>query len=612
MKNKKNALITGITGQDGSFLAELLLSKGYGVFGLHRRLSSSDLNCASHLINDVTFIEGDMCDRQSLLNAVKISKPHEVYNLAAQSHVGTSFTQPNFTFDVNGRGVLYLLEAIKESGINCKFYQASTSEQFGGVVGSAPQNENTPFIPKSPYAVSKLYGYETVRHYRDIYNLFACNGICFNHESERRGFNFVSRKISDGVAKIYCGIEKELTLGNLDALRDWGYAKEYVEGMWMMLQHNDPDDYVLSTGKLYSVRDMCEISFRSVGLDYRNYIITDSEFLRDNEVNVLQGDSTKAKQILGWESKTSFEDLMSMMVKFDCERHGKLNDKVYVVPDVQNEPISPSIMENSIKTSNMDNTFIKLLKPNKVYTSKGYSCLTKKRIGPQEDGGYIMADFVLENCSALFTYGVGGDDRFEVEFSTTYNKPSYLFDHDVRRVELERVEAQKLEWLAQDRYRESKNCYFFPRGLGFGENLNDFSNEYKELGIKGPVLLKIDIEGYELDYFTDPRVPSIASTVMGIILEVHSIDRDVNREKFIKIMNILNENFILIHTHGNVWAEDWVYDSMKIPQVLELSFINKKYLDRYEPDNQDYPIVGLDFSNRPEFADCDMSFLKSV
>jgi GDPmannose 4,6-dehydratase len=325
MKNK-NALITGITGQDGSFLAELLISKGYNVFGFHRRLSSNDLNCSTHLVNKIKLIEGDMCDRQSLLNAIKVSRPHEIYNLASQSHVGASFIQPNYTFDVNGRGVLYLLEAVKESGINCKIYQAATSEQFGGVPGTEPQNEKTPFIPKSPYAIAKLYAFETVRFYRDAYNLFICNGICFNHESERRGKDFISRKISDGVARIYHKLQNELRLGNLDAKRDWGYAKEYVEGMWLMLQQDEPDDYVLATGEMHSVREMCDISFKYVNLDYNDYVISDSEFLRNNEVNILQGDPTKANQVLGWKSSTSFNDLMRLMVKFDCEKYDKLNN----------------------------------------------------------------------------------------------------------------------------------------------------------------------------------------------------------------------------------------------------------------------------------------------
>lgn len=321
MGNKKNALITGITGQDGSYMAELLLSKKYNVFGLIRRSSSGHLNCSSHLAGRVTFIEGDLCDYQSLLNAVKVSKPQEIYNFAAQSHVGTSFTQPSYTLDVNGRGVLYLLDAVKNSGINCKIYHASTSEQYGGVPGTDPQNEETPFKPKSPYAMAKLYAYEISRYYRDAYNFFICNGICFNHESERRGFNFVTRKITDGASKIYVGMETELKLGNLDAFRDWGYAKDYVEGMWLMLQQNEPDDYVLATGEMHSVKELCDVAFSTLGLDYRDYVIIDPQFLRDNEVNVLRGDPTKAKTKLGWEPKTSFKELITKMVNFDYERN---------------------------------------------------------------------------------------------------------------------------------------------------------------------------------------------------------------------------------------------------------------------------------------------------
>lgn len=322
---KKNALITGISGQDGSYLAELLLSKGYNVFGLVRRSSSSNLNCSNHLINKVKFIEGDMCDYQSLLSIIKISKPHEIYNLAAQSHVGTSFSQPHYTFDVNGRGVQYLLDAVKESGIRCKIYQASTSELYGGVPGTEPQDENTPFTPKSPYAIAKLHAYEMTRFYRDTYNMFVCNGILFNHESERRGLNFVTRKITDGVGKIYNGLEKELTLGNLDAQRDWGYAKEYVVGMWLMLQQNEPDDYVLATGENHSVREFCESAFNCVGLDYRDYVKSSPEYVRDNEVNILRGNYNKAKTVLGWSPTTDFNSLVKIMVDYDCKRHEKRN-----------------------------------------------------------------------------------------------------------------------------------------------------------------------------------------------------------------------------------------------------------------------------------------------
>lgn len=329
----KNALITGITGQDGSYLAELLIKKGYKVFGLIRRKSKADFGNAEHLKDDVNFIFGDMTDLSSLINAIKISKPDEVYNLAAQSFVGTSWSQPLATADIDGIGVLNILEAIKVVDENIKFYQASTSEMYG-LVQSVPQNENTPFYPRSPYGVAKLYGHWITKNYRESYNMFCCSGILFNHESERRGKEFVTRKITDAVAKIKCGLQDHLELGNMDAKRDWGHAKDYVEAMWLMLQQDNPDDYVVATGETYLVRTFVELAFQRAGFDIRwsgegvNEVGTDRisgkvlvkinpDFYRPAEVELLLGDPTKAETTLNWERKVSFNDLVNKMVDND-------------------------------------------------------------------------------------------------------------------------------------------------------------------------------------------------------------------------------------------------------------------------------------------------------
>lgn len=317
MSNKK-ALITGITGQDGSYLAEFLLSKGYTVYGLSRRTSTLNTQRISHLLNDITLIHGDLSDEASLVTAIKESCPDEVYNLAAQSFVGSSWTQPLFTSDITGIGVLRLLEAIRSTKSDTKFYQASSSEMFGKV-RETPQNENTPFYPRSPYGVSKMYGHWITTNYRESYNMFACNGILFNHESPRRGLEFVTKKISNAVARIYYGLQDELLLGNLDAKRDWGFAGDYVEAMYMMLQQKKPSDYVISTGEAHSVREFCELAFNIVGLDYQDYVKIDSRFLRPSEVDLLLGDCSKAKRVLGWIPKISFKELVRLMVEKDLE-----------------------------------------------------------------------------------------------------------------------------------------------------------------------------------------------------------------------------------------------------------------------------------------------------
>ncbi len=319
---KKSAIITGISGQDASYLAELLLEKDYSVYGFKRRTSNNDLGCSSHLENDIEVVEGDMLDSSSLNNVCATVKPHMFFNLAAQSHVKTSFDQPSNTLLVNSQGTLNCLEAIRQSGIHTRFYQASTSEMFGGIEynGHDALNENSLFHPRSPYGCSKLYGHWITVNYRESYNMFNCSGILFNHESPRRGPNFVTRKISLAVANIKHGLQKELFLGNLDARRDWGHAREYVRGMFMMLNHNEPDDYVLSTGESHSVREFCELAFEYADLgDYQDYVKIDPKFYRSAEVHVLLGDSTKAKNNLGWEHETSFEELVKEMVDADTE-----------------------------------------------------------------------------------------------------------------------------------------------------------------------------------------------------------------------------------------------------------------------------------------------------
>ena len=316
----KNMLITGITGQDGSYLAELALEKGYNVYGLKRRTSSSDYGNVNHIKNEINFIDGDIEDPSSLTNAISIAKPDEVYNLAAQSFVGSSWRIPIMTGTVNAIGVTNLLEAIKQVKPDAKFYQASTSEMFGKVQ-ETPQKESTPFYPRSPYGVAKLYGHWITVNYRESYDMFATSGILFNHESPRRGIEFVTRKITDAVAKIKLGQQKELRLGNLDAKRDWGFAKDYVECMWLMLQQDTPSDYVIATGETHTVREFCQLAFGAVGLNYEDYVVVDPAFYRAAEVDILLGDPTKARKTLGWNpTKTSFQELVNLMVESDLEK----------------------------------------------------------------------------------------------------------------------------------------------------------------------------------------------------------------------------------------------------------------------------------------------------
>lgn len=315
----KAALITGITGQDGSYLAELLLGKGYEVYGLVRRLSTPNMSRISHIADNIIFLEGDLTDQSSLNVAVQTAQPDEVYNLAAQSFVATSWNQPVLTGNVTGLGVTRILEAVKHFCRDAKFYQASSSEMFGNVE-EVPQNELTRFRPRSPYAIAKVYGFYTTVNYRESFDMFCCNGILFNHESPRRGIEFVTKKITDGVARIYHGNSKELRLGNLDAKRDWGYAADYVEAMWRMLQQDAPEDYVVATGSSHSVKEFVEMAFSAMGLDWRDHVKTDERFIRPAEVPELRGDASKAKEKLGWAAKTSFEELVEMMVRADMER----------------------------------------------------------------------------------------------------------------------------------------------------------------------------------------------------------------------------------------------------------------------------------------------------
>lgn len=317
----KAALITGITGQDGAYLAKLLIEKGYEVYGLMPRRSTSMVWRLGYLNieKDVKYLDGDVTDLSSIIRAISIAKPTEVYNLAAQSFVGTSWEQPILTANVTGLGVLNILEAIRLTDTSIKFYQASTSEMFG-LIQEEMQSEKTPFYPRSPYAAAKLYGHWITVNYRESYNIYACSGILFNHESPIRGIEFVTRKVTDAVARIKMGKQEELRLGNIDAKRDWGFAGDYVEAMWLMLQQGTPDDYVIATGRTTTVRDMCDIAFKHVGLFYEDYVVIDPKFYRPAEVDVLLGNPDKAKEKLGWEAKTSLEELICMMVDADMER----------------------------------------------------------------------------------------------------------------------------------------------------------------------------------------------------------------------------------------------------------------------------------------------------
>ncbi len=317
----KRALITGITGQDGAYLAKFLLEKGYEVYGTYRRLSTPNFWRLQYLeiFDKVNLIPADLVDSASLVEAIKISDPDEVYHLAAQSFVGASFEQPVATGMITGLGVTRMLEAIRQVNPNIKFYQASTSEMFGGR-SERPLNEEDVFAPASPYAAAKLYGYWLTRIYREGYNMFCCNGILFNHESPLRGLEFVTRKISNAVAKIAFGIEKEVRLGNLEARRDWGYAPEYVESMWLMMQQKEPDDYVIATGETHSVKEFAEKAFEVAGLDWQEYVKVDKRFFRPLEASYLRGDSTKARKKLGWRPRVKFNELVKIMVEEDLKR----------------------------------------------------------------------------------------------------------------------------------------------------------------------------------------------------------------------------------------------------------------------------------------------------
>ena len=312
----KRAFITGITGQDGSYLAELLLEKGYEVHGMVRRSSTEKFERIEHLQGKITLHQGDLLDQRSLLDAIRSAKPDEVYNLAAMSFVGTSWTQPVLTAEFTGVAVTRVLEAVREGAPEARFYQASSSEMFGKVQ-AVPQNEDTPFWPRSPYGVAKVYGHFITLNYRESYDMFACSGILFNHESPRRGLEFVTRKITWHAANIKLGLMDELALGNLDAKRDWGYAKDYVEGMWRMLQQDEPDDYVLATGETQTVQKCVEVAFDEIGKNWEDYVRIDPAFVRPAEVDLLIGDPAKAKAKLGWEPTTSFEELIRLMVRAD-------------------------------------------------------------------------------------------------------------------------------------------------------------------------------------------------------------------------------------------------------------------------------------------------------
>jgi len=316
----KTALITGITGQDGSYLAELLLEKGYRVVGVVRRSSTTPYERIAHLVDRIELVSADLLDQTSLTDAVQATAPDEIYNLAAQSFVQTSWTQPVLTGEFTALGVTRMLEAQRKAAPKARLYQASSSEQFGKVV-ETPQRESTPFYPRSPYGVAKVYGHWITVNYRESFDLYAVSGILFNHESPRRGLEFVTRKISDGVARIKLGLQHDLRLGNLEARRDWGFAGDYVDAMWRMLQQDTPDDYVIGTGETYSVREFCDAAFSEAGLDYRNFVVQDERFFRPAEVDLLVADPTKAREQLGWTPKVAFAELVRMMVEADLARY---------------------------------------------------------------------------------------------------------------------------------------------------------------------------------------------------------------------------------------------------------------------------------------------------
>jgi GDPmannose 4,6-dehydratase len=337
VSDPKRALVTGITGQDGSYLAELLLSKGYEVHGLIRRSSTFNTDRIDHIYADshdqdsrLKLHFADLADGSRLVTLLTAINPDEVYNLAAQSHVRVSFDEPEYTGDITGLGTIRLLEAIRSVGLQCRFYQASSSEMFGA--SPPPQNENTPFYPRSPYGVAKVYSYWITRNYREAYNMFAANGILFNHESPRRGNTFVTKKITRAAARIAAGQQKEIYLGNLDAIRDWGYAPEYVEGMWRMLQHSEPLDYVLASNTSYTVRDFLQFSFERVGLDYEEYVRFDERYLRPTEVDALVGDYSRAEAVLGWKPTVLTPELAAIMVDADVAALGMEGERYVDVP----------------------------------------------------------------------------------------------------------------------------------------------------------------------------------------------------------------------------------------------------------------------------------------
>jgi GDPmannose 4,6-dehydratase len=316
MAKHNRALITGITGQEGSYLAEFLLEQGYEVIGMIRRSSTVNFERINHIQDRLTLVSGDLLDEASMINLLREHRPTEIYNLAAQSFVQTSWTQPVFTGESTALGVTRMLDAIRIVDPDVRFYQASSSEMFGKVV-EVPQRESTPFYPRSPYGVAKVYGHWITVNYRESYGMHANSGILFNHESPRRGLEFAPRKIAHGVARIKLGLDKDLRLGNLEAQRDWGFAGDYVKAMWLMLQQEQPGDYVVATGQTQSVRRFCELAFGHVGLDYRDYVVLDERFMRPAEVDLLVGDPSKAREVLGWQPETSFEELVRMMVEAD-------------------------------------------------------------------------------------------------------------------------------------------------------------------------------------------------------------------------------------------------------------------------------------------------------
>jgi GDPmannose 4,6-dehydratase len=321
MSKTKRALITGITGQDGSYLAEFLLEQGYEVIGMIRRSSTVNFERIRHFQDRVTLVTGDLLDEVSIISLLREHRPAEVFNLAAQSFVQTSWSQPVFTGETTALGVTRMLDAIRIVDPDIRFYQASSSEMFGKVV-EVPQRETTPFYPRSPYGVAKVYGHWITVNYRESYGMHASSGILFNHESSRRGLEFVTRKITNGVARIKLGLDKELRLGNLEAQRDWGFAGDYVKAMWLMLQQDQADDFVVATGQTHSVRRFCDLAFGHVGLDYRDYVVLDERFMRPAEVDLLVGDPSKARRVLGWEPETPLEELVRMMVEADMKLLG--------------------------------------------------------------------------------------------------------------------------------------------------------------------------------------------------------------------------------------------------------------------------------------------------